>query len=36
LMERKAIDEKAEDSENGKNLWKLSDELLNKLKVAEY
>ena len=36
LMERKAIDEKAEDPENGKKLWKLSEELLKKLKVAEY
>ena len=34
LMERKPIDEKAEDSENGKKLWKLSEELLRKLKVG--
>jgi len=33
LMERKPIDEKAEDPENGKKLWKLSEELLKKLKV---
>jgi NAD(P)-dependent dehydrogenase (short-subunit alcohol dehydrogenase family) len=33
LMERKAIDEKAEDPENGEKLWKLSEELLKKLKV---
>jgi NAD(P)-dependent dehydrogenase (short-subunit alcohol dehydrogenase family) len=33
LMERKSIDEKAEDPANGQKLWKLSEELLNKLKV---
>jgi NAD(P)-dependent dehydrogenase (short-subunit alcohol dehydrogenase family) len=33
LMERKPIDEKAEDPENGKKLWQLSEELLKKLKV---
>jgi len=33
LMERKAIDEKAEDTKNGEKLWKLSVELLKKLKV---
>jgi len=33
LMERKKIEEKAEDPENGKKLWKLSEELLKKLKV---
>jgi hypothetical protein len=33
LMERKAIDEKAEDPENGEKLWKLSEELLKKLIV---
>jgi len=36
LMERKAIDEKAEDPKNGEKLWKLSEELLRKLKVAEF
>ena len=36
LMERKAIDGKAEDPENGKKLWKLSEELLKKLKVEEF
>jgi NAD(P)-dependent dehydrogenase (short-subunit alcohol dehydrogenase family) len=35
LMERKAIDEKAEDPANGEKLWKLSEELLKKLKVDE-
>ena len=35
LMERKAIDEKAEDLKNGEKLWKLSEELLKKLKVNE-
>jgi NAD(P)-dependent dehydrogenase (short-subunit alcohol dehydrogenase family) len=33
LMERKAIDEKSEDPKNGEKLWKLSEELLKKLKV---
>jgi NAD(P)-dependent dehydrogenase (short-subunit alcohol dehydrogenase family) len=33
LMERKAIDEKAEVQENGEKLWQLSEELLKKLKV---
>jgi hypothetical protein len=33
-MERKAIDKKAEDPENGRKLWKLSEELLKKLKVV--
>jgi NAD(P)-dependent dehydrogenase (short-subunit alcohol dehydrogenase family) len=33
LMEREAIDEKAENPENGEKLWKLSEELLVKLKV---
>jgi len=33
LMERKLIDEKAEDPENGEKLWKLSEELLMKLMV---
>ena len=33
LMDRKPIDEKAEDPENGKKLWELSEELLKKLKV---
>lgn len=33
LMERKAIDEKAEDHANGEKLWQLSEELLHKLKV---
>jgi NAD(P)-dependent dehydrogenase (short-subunit alcohol dehydrogenase family) len=33
LMERKPIDEKAEDPKNGEKLWKLSEELLKKLKV---
>ncbi len=31
LMERKAIDEKAENSDNGNRLWQLSEELLKKL-----
>ena len=35
LMERKPIDEKAGDPENGKKLWELSEELLIKLKVIE-
>lgn len=35
LMERKAIDEKAENPGNGEKLWKLSEELLKKLKVDE-
>lgn len=35
LMQRKPIDEKAEDTINGEKLWKLSEELLKKLKVAE-
>lgn len=35
LMERKAIDEKAEDPENGKRLWQLTEELLRELKVVE-
>ena len=34
LMERKPIDEKAEDPENGKKLWRLSEELLAKLKIS--
>lgn len=33
LMERKAIDENAEDPENGVKLWKKSEELLKTLKV---
>ncbi len=33
LMERKPIDEKAEDPENGKKLWQLSEKLLKKLEV---
>lgn len=33
LMERKPIDEKAEDPKNGEKLWKLSEELLKKLVV---
>jgi len=33
LMERKPIDEKAENPKNGEKLWKLSEELLKKLKV---
>jgi len=33
LMDRKAIDEKAEDPANGKKLWKLSEELMRKLRV---
>lgn len=32
LMERKAIDEKAEDSVNGKKLWKMSEDLLKDLR----
>ena len=32
LMERKAIDKKAEDTNNGKRLWELSEEILKKLK----
>jgi NAD(P)-dependent dehydrogenase (short-subunit alcohol dehydrogenase family) len=36
LMERKAIDEKAEDPKNGEKLWKLSEELVKKLKVDGY
>lgn len=35
LMERKPIDEKAEDPANGEKLWKLSEELLKKLVVDE-
>jgi NAD(P)-dependent dehydrogenase (short-subunit alcohol dehydrogenase family) len=35
LMERKAIDEKAENPKNGERLWHLSEELLMKLKVSE-
>lgn len=35
LMERKPIDEKAEDPKNGKKLWKLSEELLRKLLIME-
>lgn len=34
LMERKPIDEKAEDPANGRELWKVSEELLKKLKVV--
>ena len=34
LMERKSIDEKADDPENGTKLWQLSEELLKKLKVG--
>lgn len=33
LMERKPIDEKAEDPDNGEKLWKLSEKLLKKLEV---
>lgn len=33
LMERNPIDEKAEDPANGKKLWKLSENLLQKLEV---
>lgn len=33
LMERKPIDDKAEDQKNGEKLWKLSEELLIKLGV---
>lgn len=33
LMERKSIDEKAEDQANGEKLWKLSEELLKKLRL---
>ena len=33
LMERKPIDEKAENPENGKKLWQLSEKLLDKLGV---
>lgn len=33
LMERKPIDEKAEESANGKKLWQLSEGLLKKLKI---
>jgi NAD(P)-dependent dehydrogenase (short-subunit alcohol dehydrogenase family) len=33
LMERKPIDEKAENQKNGEKLWQLSEELLKKLKV---
>jgi hypothetical protein len=33
LMERKAIDEKAEDPKNGEKLWKLTEKLLEKLKL---
>ncbi len=35
LMERKPIDEKAEDPENGKKLWELTEELLKRLKILE-
>jgi NAD(P)-dependent dehydrogenase (short-subunit alcohol dehydrogenase family) len=35
LMERKAIDEKADDPKNGEKLWNLSEDLLKKLKVDE-
>lgn len=35
LMERKAIDEKAESPENGKKLWLLSEELLGSIGVIE-
>jgi len=34
LMDRKPIDEKAEDPKNGKKLWQLSEELMNKLWVV--
>lgn len=34
LMERKPIDEKASDSENGKKLWQLSEDLLKKADVV--
>jgi NAD(P)-dependent dehydrogenase (short-subunit alcohol dehydrogenase family) len=34
LMERKPIDEKAENPENGKKLWELSEKLLIKLGVS--
>ena len=34
LMERKPIDEKAEDPANGRELWKVSKDLLKKLKVV--
>ena len=33
LMERKAIDEKAEDPENGKKLWDMSEALLKTFKL---
>jgi len=35
LMERKAIDEIAEDPKNGEKLWQLSEKLLRKLQVGE-
>jgi hypothetical protein len=31
LMSRKAIDEKAEDEENGKRLWEASEKLLKQI-----
>ncbi len=34
LMSRKEIDEQASNPENGKKLWKLSDELMNSLKTV--
>lgn len=34
LMERKPIDEKAEEPKNGEKLWKLSEELIKKLKIG--
>ena len=36
LMERKSIDEKAENPENGKKLWELTEELLRKLKLFDW
>jgi hypothetical protein len=33
LMERKTIDEKAEDQANGEKLWQLTEDLLTKLNV---
>ena len=35
LMERKPIDEKAKDAANGKKLWEMTEELVNKLKVFD-